>query len=138
MPLAFGALILLASNWGSQDARRSTLNAEPSAAQPAATGDIVLQPLAGGLAAVTSIVSGGDGRLFLTEQSGRVRVWNGVSVQVGVFLDVSGLVSCCGELGLLSIAFHPQYASNGLFFVDYTNKAGNTVIARYQVSGNPD
>ncbi|MEP6802335.1 MAG: PQQ-dependent sugar dehydrogenase, partial [Acidobacteriota bacterium] len=104
----------------------------------AASPDILFEPLASGLPALTSIVSAGDGRLFLTEQSGRVRIWNGTSVQPGAFLDVSGLVSCCGERGLLSIAFHPQYASNGLFFADYTNSAGNTVIARYRVSGNPD
>jgi glucose/arabinose dehydrogenase len=50
----------------------------------------------------------------------------------------TSLVSCCGERGLLGLAFHPDYATSGLFFVNYTNLAGNTVIARYSVSGNPD
>jgi hypothetical protein len=49
------------------------------------------------------------------------------------------VVSCCAsEQGLLGLAFHPQYPTNGLFYVNYTNLAGNTVVARYQVSGNPN
>ncbi len=96
--------------------------------------DITLQTLADGLPGLTSIVSAGDGRLFLTEQLGRIVVWDGTQILAAPFLDVSSLVSCCGEQGLLSVAFHPQYARNGLFFVDYTNQAGNTVIARYRVS----
>jgi glucose/arabinose dehydrogenase len=44
------------------------------------------------------------------------------------------LVSCCGEQGLLGLAFHPDYATNGFFYVDYTNVAGDTVVARYEVS----
>ena len=98
--------------------------------------DVVLQPLATGLGGITSIVSAGDGRLFLTIQTGRVAVWNGSQILPAPFLDVTSLVSCCGERGLLSIAFHPEYAQNGLFFVDYTNRAGNTVIARYRVSAS--
>ncbi len=108
------------------------------ALQAVLAGDLVLEPLASGLPGLTSIVSSGDGRLFLTEQLGRVVIWNGAWVQSTPFLDVSGLVSCCGERGLLSVAFHPDYATNGLFFVDYTNTAGNTVIARYRVSNNPE
>ncbi|HEV8717484.1 MAG TPA: PQQ-dependent sugar dehydrogenase, partial [Candidatus Binatia bacterium] len=46
--------------------------------------------------------------------------------------------SCCGERGLLGLAFHPRYRSNGLFYVNYTNTQGNTVIACYQVSKNPN
>lgn len=51
------------------------------------------------------------------------------------FLDIRSLVGCCGERGLLGLAFHPRYSENGLFFVDYTDTAGDTVIARYRVSG---
>ncbi|HEY6146971.1 MAG TPA: hypothetical protein VIZ69_04705, partial [Thermoanaerobaculia bacterium] len=76
--------------------------------------DVVLQPLAAGLGGITSIVSAGDGRLFLTIQTGRVVVWNGSQVLPAPFLDVTSLVSCCGERGLLSVAFHPRYAENGL------------------------
>ena len=56
-----------------------------------------------------------------------------------MFLDVTPLIACCGERGLLSVAFHPRYAENGLFFVDYTNTGGHIVVARYRVSpANPD
>ena len=55
------------------------------------------------------------------------------------FLDLTNLVLCCGERGLLSIAFHPRYAQNGFFFVNYTERSGPagegaTVVARYSVS----
>ena len=55
------------------------------------------------------------------------------------FLDITGIVgSDANEQGLLSMAFHPNYAQNGFFFVNYTDKQGDTVIARYSVSTNPD
>jgi hypothetical protein len=54
------------------------------------------------------------------------------------FLDISSLVSSGGERGLLGVAFHPDYAHNGLFYVNYTNIAGDTVVARYSVSADPD
>src|SRR5262249_54387253 len=54
------------------------------------------------------------------------------------FLDISGKISCCGERGLLSLAFHPDYETNGRFFVDYTAPNGDITIARYQVSANLD
>jgi len=53
------------------------------------------------------------------------------------FLDIRSLVGCCGERGLLGLAFHPRYSENGFFFVDYTNTAGDTVIARYRISSDP-
>jgi len=104
--------------------------AERSQAAP----DVVLQSLATGVGPITSIVSAGDNRLFLTIQTGRVVIWDGARILPSAFLDVTSLVSCCGERGLLSIAFHPQYAANGRFFVNYTNRAGDTVVARYLVS----
>lgn len=102
--------------------------------EPLAAPDIALETLASGLPGLTSIVSAGDDRLFLTEQVGRIVVWDGTKILPEPFIDLSALVSCCGEQGLLSVAFHPRYAENGLLFVDYTNTAGNTVIARYRVS----
>jgi cysteine-rich repeat protein len=81
---------------------------------------------------------GDVGRVLITEQRGRVRVVqvDGTLLETP-FLDIDDLVSCCGERGLLSVAFHPAYATNGHFFVNYTDNAGNTVIARYQVSADP-
>src|SRR5688572_547079 len=77
-------------------------------------------------------------RVFILEQEGRIRIVQNGTLLGTPFLDVTALVSCCGERGLLGLAFHPQYEANGLFFVNYTNNAGNTVIARYQVSGDPN
>jgi hypothetical protein len=97
-------------------------------------------PLITGLAQPVSITHAGDdsGRLFLTLQGGQVVIYDGAQLLPTPFLDVTPLVSCCGERGLLSVAFHPRYRSNGFFYINYTNTTGDTVIARYTVSGNPD
>ena len=99
---------------------------------------VVLQPLADGLPDITGIANAGagDGRLFVTRQGGQVVIWDGSRILPEPFLDVAALVSCCGERGLLSIAFHPGYSSNGFFFVNYTDQQGRTVVARYRVSGD--
>ncbi len=76
----------------------------------------------------------GDERLFIVEQPGRIRiVENGTLVQKP-FLDIRSKVGCCGERGLLSVAFHPQYRANGFMLVNYTDKDGDTRIERYTVS----
>lgn len=82
---------------------------------------------------------GDPGRLYVTEQAGRVRiVENGIRFSTP-FLDIQNRVSCCGERGLLSIAFHPAYQANGFFFANYTDVNGNTVVSRFRVSAtNPD
>jgi glucose/arabinose dehydrogenase len=54
------------------------------------------------------------------------------------FLDISSQISCCGERGLLGLAFHPNYPENGFFYVNYTDLNGNTSISRFQVSDDPD
>jgi len=77
-------------------------------------------------------------RLFVVEQTGRIRIVKNGTVLAQPFLDLSGSVSCCGERGLLGLAFHPDYARNGRFFVDYTNRAGDTRVAEYRVSSDPD
>src|SRR5258706_6561606 len=123
--LAIGGILLLGA------AFRLGLSEE---APEAAAADIALQPLTTGLGPITSIANAGDPRLFLTLQTGRIVIFNGGQVQPAPFLDLSPVISCCVERGLLGLAFHPQYAANRFFFVDYTNTAGNTVIARYQRS----
>jgi glucose/arabinose dehydrogenase len=89
--------------------------------------------------------SDGSGRLFVIQQSGRVRIIEGSSYQDPPFLDVTDLISPevfsgdYSERGLLGLAFHPDYAENGLFFVNYTDLSGSTVVARYSVSADdPD
>ncbi len=98
------------------------------------------EPVATGLSSPLGLVNAGDGsgRLFVVEQGGRIKIYDGTQVLATPFLDVSALVSCCGERGLLSLAFHPDYRANGVFFVHYTNTAGNTTLARYRVSSNPN
>jgi glucose/arabinose dehydrogenase len=80
----------------------------------------------------------GTGRLFVVEQAGQIRIVLGRALLPQPFLDLSGQVSCCGERGLLGLAFHPRYAQNGFFYVNYTDLNGDTVIARFQVSAEPD
>jgi glucose/arabinose dehydrogenase len=124
--LIFGAVLSFSM------AARAPLREEPEGL--AAVPDIALAPLAAGIGPITAIANAGDARLFLTVQTGRVLIFSGGQVQPAAFLDLAPLVFCCGERGLLGITFHPQYAANRFFFVDYTNTAGNTVIARYQAS----
>jgi glucose/arabinose dehydrogenase len=80
----------------------------------------------------------GSGRLFVVEQTGRIRIIQGGALLGTPFLDISDRVSCCGERGLLSVAFPPDYASKGYFYVNYTQQSGDTVVARYSVSADPD
>src|SRR5262245_27233654 len=63
----------------------------------------------------------GSGRLFLVSQSGQIYIYNGTQVLATPFLDVSAVIAFGGEQGLLGLAFHPGYASNGVFFVHYTD-----------------
>jgi glucose/arabinose dehydrogenase len=77
-------------------------------------------------------------RLMVTERAGRVRLVKNDVLQTGSFLDLRGKISAASEDGLYSIAFHPQYASNGRFYVFFTNLAGDIRIVRYVVSANPD
>jgi glucose/arabinose dehydrogenase len=80
----------------------------------------------------------GDARLFIVEQSGRIRVMQDGQLLSTPFLDIPDLVTAGGERGLLGLAFHPAYASNGWFFVNYTDRDGNTRVVRYTVSANPN
>ena len=76
----------------------------------------------------------GDDRLFVVEQAGRVRIIEDGAVLPQPFLDIRARVSSGGERGLLSIAFHPRYATNGYLYANYTDLVGDTRIERYSVS----
>ncbi len=80
----------------------------------------------------------GDDRLFVVEKGGRIRIVAGDTVQSGAFLDLSGQVSSGSEQGLLGLAFHPDYAGNGRFYVSYTDTAGDSRVVEYRVSADPD
>ena len=101
---------------------------------------IAIQSFATGFSGAVEIVHANDSRLFVVQQGGLIRILNSDGTKnTTPFLNLSSLVSTGGERGLLGLAFHPDYATNGYFFVNYTNTAGSTVIARYNVSTtNPD
>lgn len=100
---------------------------------------VAVQTFATGLSnAVALVHPPGDSRLFVVQKTGAIRIVNpNGTVNATPFLTVTGL-SSGSEQGLLGLAFHPNYATNGLFFINYTNTAGDTVIARYSVSANPN
>jgi glucose/arabinose dehydrogenase len=77
-------------------------------------------------------------RLFVVQQAGLVRIVKNGTTLGTPFLDVTALNSSGGERGLLGMAFHPDYDTNGWVFVNYTANGGATTIARYTVSSNPD
>jgi glucose/arabinose dehydrogenase len=104
---------------------------------------IVLTALPGTVSAPMQVANAhdGSGRLFVVEQAGTIRIDKDGALLATPFLNITSLVTCCGEQGLLSVAFHPDYASNGYFYVYYINKLaspGDITIARYSVTGNPD
>jgi len=81
---------------------------------------------------------GDNGRLFIVERGGRIRIIKNGALLTTPFLDIRSLVSTAdSEDGLLGLAFDPNYATNGRFYVSYTNNK-NLRIVRYLVSGNPD
>lgn len=92
----------------------------------------------GGVTDIQAVPDGSD-RLFVLERAGRIRVFeaDGTTSDVSTFLDIRGQVDTQGEGGLLGLAFHPEYAQNGRFFVNYTtsqNGPFRTVVARFTVS----
>jgi glucose/arabinose dehydrogenase len=81
----------------------------------------------------------GSGRLFILEKVGRIRILQDGQLLEASFLDITDRVGSSGnEQGLLGLAFHPQYAQNGRFFINYTDKNGDTSISRFQVSDDPN
>lgn len=92
---------------------------------------VALSPVAS-VAKVTDISHAGDERLFIVEQPGRIRIYQpGTGLLTTPFLDISGPVDDSGnEMGLLGLAFHPNYASNGYFYVNYTHSLSGTRTTR--------
>ena len=80
----------------------------------------------------------GSGRLFVVEHKGRIRILKDGVINDIPFLDISDRVKCCGEQGLLGVAFPPTYVDRQHFYVSYTNAAGETVISRFTTTSNPD
>jgi len=105
-----------------------------------------LEEFATGLSQPVGIVHAGDGsgRLFILEQTGLIKVVKNGVINATPFLDLTGVIdNSQNEQGLLGLAFHPDYANNGYFYVNYTRDPGIpkdlTTVARYRVSAdNPD
>jgi glucose/arabinose dehydrogenase len=108
---------------------------EPAAAAPAPQGVSGLSLIKSGFSQPVFVTHAGDGRLFVVERTGRIRILeqDGGWQLRGTFLDVRDLVSTGhSEQGLLGLAFHPDYADNGRFYVDYTDRSGDTIVAEYR------
>nr|WP_295934955.1 PQQ-dependent sugar dehydrogenase [uncultured Dyadobacter sp.] len=94
-------------------------------------------PVISGLTSAMSLVHAGDAsnRIFIAERAGIIKVFEqGALGTAIVFLNMNSagpVVSTTGEGGLLSVAFHPDYANNGFFYTYYTDTAGDLVLARY-------
>lgn len=106
---------------------------------------ITLTPYTSGLAAPVHLTHAGDGsgRIFVVEQTGRIRILHGSLLDPQPFLDISSRVRSPAnggenEEGLLSVAFPPNYSASGRFYVYYTNLAGNNIVARFTVTADPD
>ena len=97
---------------------------------------IGLQPFASGFSSPVAIVNAGDQRLFVVQRGGLIRIVNpNGTINATPFLSLSSIITAGGERGLLGLAFHPNYATNGRFYVNYTRSGdGATVIAKYTVS----
>jgi glucose/arabinose dehydrogenase len=84
----------------------------------------------------------GTDRIFIVEQQGIIKVFenNRNTTTTKVFLNITDRVTSGGETGLLGLAFHPDYANNGYFYVDYTTFTDSlhTHVSRFQVTSNPD
>jgi glucose/arabinose dehydrogenase len=103
----------------------------------AALAQIELVPAVSGLSAPVFVGHAGDNlnRLFIVEQAGIIKVLQPGASEPTTFLDIRTRILPGGERGLLGLAFHPQYANNGRFFVFYTRAGdGALVIAEYAAS----
>ncbi len=106
-------------------------------AQAQTNPSIQLQPILTGLSSPVLATNARDGsnRLFILEQTGRIKILQPDATTTTEFINLSGKIVAGGERGLLGLAFHPNYKSNRRFFVNYTRSGdGATVIAEYQAS----
>jgi glucose/arabinose dehydrogenase len=118
---------------------RDPLTAAPidpaeEAIEPAAlsSGQLQIIRVTGGLSSPLGVTHAGDGsgRLFVVQRGGKVRVVKSGTLQSGNFLDVGSRISCCGERGLLGLAFHPDFATNRYLYVYYTRTDGDIMLTR--------
>lgn len=119
-------------SWGFASSGGVQVTPSPIALSPLVTADL-RQPL------FLTHAGDGSGRLFVLEQPGRVRIFKQGALVEAPFLDLADSVSFGGERGLLGLAFHPAYRTNGRFFVNYSRASdGATIVAEHRVSDEPD
>ncbi|WP_050409620.1 sorbosone dehydrogenase family protein [Massilia sp. NR 4-1] len=139
--LALGAACGGGSGGGSGPGPGATADAMPPAAAPAplpAALSLGLREVAAGLSQPILLTApAGDSRQFIVERPGRIRVLENGSLLVKPLLDISAQTTTDGERGLLSLAFHPEFARNGRFYVYYTDRSGNIAIDRFTMSADP-
>ena len=106
-------------------------------AEPAQQAQLHLRLVAQGLASPTYLAAapGQPGAVYVVEQPGRIRVLVRGRLRAAPFVDIRNRVKSGGEQGLLSVAFDPGYRRNRLFYVDYTDRNGDTRVVRYRASG---
>ena len=109
----------------------------PGTAPPATTDSLRLVPVVtSGLSSPVYLTAptGDTARLFVVEQSGQIRIVQHGQLLPAAFLDIHTRLVSGGEQGLLSVAFHPNYGTNGYLYVNYTDLNGDTRVERYTVS----
>src|SRR5688500_2054910 len=112
---------------------------DDGATSPPPPSELALELVAEGLESPVYLTAPpGDERLFVAEQPGRIRILRDGALLATPFLDISARVRCCGEEGLLSVAFAPDYATSGHFFVYFTDDAGDIAIERYTAEPDAD
>ena len=140
--LALLSLALVACGAGQQTQLEPVAGGAP-AGSTGGNLNLGLETFASGLSSPVSLANAGDSRLFAVEQVGRIRIIqsNGTVLSTP-FLDITDRVDSAGsEKGLLGLTFHPDYANNGYFYVNYTNTTQGTLrtrISRFSVTGNPN
>jgi len=141
MFLAFASALDVGGQFGhlAGSAGLATVEAAPD-------NSLILQPfITSGLSNPVFLTNAGDGsnRLFIVEQGGKIKIFSNGQLLSTPFLDLTASVVCCGEQGLLGLAFHPQFKTNGRFWVFYTAKppspnptgtVGDNTLEEYQVS----
>jgi len=136
---ALAATLAACGGGGGGSTPTTPSNPNPPVNPPATPFALALREVASGLSEPLLLTApAGDARQFIVERPGRIRIVANGSLLATPFLDLTGLISTVGEGGLLSLAFHPNYAQNGRFYVYYTDKFGNIAIDSARVSANAD
>jgi glucose/arabinose dehydrogenase len=130
-------LALSACSSGDQSGAPTSTTVLPTTTAEEGPLRLKLTRIAGGLGAPVDVTStpSEPNRLYVVEQTGRIRTIDDGKLSQQPFLDIVSDVVSGGEQGLLSVAFHPDYADNHLFYVDYTDVTGDTRIVEFEARG---